>query len=103
MNKIFLSILIVLLPVTLMAAAMLPGDAANGKKVHDNNCLNCHAQIDDQDPDMLYLDEDRRISDIGSLMNQVSSCNSYQETGLSEDEIDDVVKYLNESFYEFDD
>lgn len=103
MNKIFLSILIVLLPVTLMAAAMLPGDAANGKKLHDNNCQSCHVQLTDGEPDMLYLDDDRRISDIGSLMNQVSSCNSYQETGLSENEVDDVVNYLNESFYMFED
>jgi hypothetical protein len=34
-------------------------------------------------------------------MGRVKFCNTQLKTGMSKDELNDVVKYLNESFYKF--
>ena len=99
-----LTALLFLLPINLMAAALLPGDADNGKKLHDDNsCLGCHAQMTGGKPDLLYTRTDRRVTNIGGLIGQVGGCNKMQKVGLDENGVNDVVKYLNESFYKFRD
>lgn len=99
-----LSALILVLPLNAMAAALLPGDAENGKKLHDSNsCLSCHAQMTGGKPDMLYTRTDRKVNNLGQLIGQVSGCNRMQKVGLDENGVNDVVKYLNESFYKFSD
>jgi len=96
--------LIFILPVNLMAAALLPGDTENGKKLHDSSsCLSCHSQMTSGKPDMLYTRSDRRVTSLGGLIKQVNGCNSMQKVGLDENNVNDVVKYLNESFYKFSD
>ena len=103
MRKLF-TLFIFLLPVNLMAAALLPGDSANGKKMHDSSsCLSCHSQMTSGKPDMLYTRSDRRVTSLGGLIKQVNGCNSMQKVGLDENSVNDVVKYLNESFYKFSD
>ncbi|MEA1890664.1 MAG: hypothetical protein U9N50_12920 [Pseudomonadota bacterium] len=104
MNIKILSVLILLLPLNLMAAALLPGDAVNGKKIHDSNsCMSCHTQMTGGKPDLLYTRTDRRVSDLGGLIKQVAGCNKMQKVGLDENAVNDVVKYLNKSFYQFAD
>jgi len=99
-----LTTLLFILPVNLMAAALLPGDAAKGEKLHnDNSCLSCHAQMTGGKPDILYTRTDRRVTNIGGLIGQVGGCNKMQKVGLDENGVNDVVKYLNESFYKFSD
>jgi len=104
MNIKFFTVLTILLPLNLMAGALLPGEAENGKKLHDgNSCMSCHTQMTDGKPDLLYTRADRKVTDLGGLINQVSGCNKMQKVGLNESGVDDVVKYLNESFYKFSD
>jgi cytochrome c553 len=104
MKMKIITVLILTLPVNLMAAALLPGDAENGKKLHDgNSCLSCHSQMTGGKPDMLYTRANRRVTNLGGLIGQVGGCNSMQKVGLDENAVNDVVKYLNESFYKFSD
>ena len=104
MNMRLLTALLLVLPVNAMAVALLPGDADNGKKLHDStSCLACHTQMTGGKPDMLYTRKDRKVTNLGALIKQVSGCNSMQKVGLDEDGVNDVVKYLNESFYKFSD
>jgi cytochrome c2 len=103
-KKILTALIFTALPVNLMAAALLPGDAENGKKLHDgNSCMSCHTQMTGGKPDMLYTRADRRVTNLGGLIGQVSGCNRMQKVGLDENGVNDVVKYLNESFYKFSD
>ncbi len=104
MNIKFFTAMLLTLPLNLMAAALLPGDAENGKKLHDSNsCMSCHSQMTGGKPDLLYTRADRRVSDLGGLIKQVDGCNKMQKVGLDENAVNDVVKYLNESFYQFGD
>jgi len=104
MKTLLFSTLILTLPVSSFAAALLPGDAENGKSLHDSSsCLSCHSQMTDGKPDMLYTRPDHRVSSLGGLIKQVNGCNTMQKVGLDESGVNDVVKYLNDTFYKFSD
>ena len=77
-----------------MAAALLPGDAANGKRLHAGGCLACHDS-------RVYTRPDRKLKTVEGLMGQVRMCNQQLNTNLSREQLNDIVKYLNESFYKF--
>ena len=99
-----LTALLLLLPLNLIAAALLPGDVERGKKLHNSNsCQSCHTQMTGGKPDMLYTRSDRRVKSLGGLISQVGGCNRMQKVGLDEEGLNDVVKYLNETFYKFTD
>ena len=74
--------------------AMLMGDAANGKTLHNANCTSCH----DSSP---YTRTNRSVNSIEALVGRVNGCNRQLETNLNKDQINDIVKYLNDTFYKF--
>ena len=75
-------------------AALLPGDAAKGKALHDKQCTACHDS-------KMYTRADRRVKTVEGLIGQVNSCVRQTGAKLDSKQIDDVVKYLDESFYKF--
>ena len=91
------SILATLLLITASAAqadALLLGDAAKGKALHGRHCTGCHATG-------VYTRPDRGVRSVEGLTGRVRLCNTQLKTGLSNDELNDLVRYLNESFYRF--
>jgi mono/diheme cytochrome c family protein len=75
-------------------AAPLPGSAAEGKKVHEANCLSCH-------DDSVYKRQDRSVKNFDGLTRQINNCGHAVDSTLGNDKIDDLVKYLNETYYKF--
>lgn len=75
-------------------AALLPGDAAKGKALHDKQCVACH-------DNKVYTRSDRRVKTVEGLMGRVNGCVRQTGAKLDSKHIDDVIKYLNESFYKF--
>lgn len=87
-----------ILPVAWAAAAdtaLLPGNAAAGKKLHAANCVSCH-------DDKVYTRSPRRVNSVGGLIGQVEFCNQQLKKGLSKDQLNDLVAYLNETYYKFE-
>ena len=82
------------------SGAMLLGDSANGKTIHDEKCLGCHS-AKFKDPAQIYLRSPRRVNTIEGLMKQVPFCSKQTGANLNEQEINDVIKYLNEAYYKF--
>ena len=76
-------------------AALLPGDAAKGKAVHDKQCSACHDTG-------VYTRADRRVKSVEGLIGQVNNCVRQTGVKLDRDQINDLVKYLDESFYKFE-
>ena len=76
------------------AQSLLLGDAAKGKKLHDSQCTACHDT-------RVYTRKDRRIRTVEGLLAQVQTCNKQLKKGLGNDEINDLVKYLNDTYYKF--
>jgi CxxC motif-containing protein (DUF1111 family) len=84
----------ILLSMALRAQSALPGDSAEGKKLHDANCTTCHSTS-------VYTRQDRKLKSLAALSKQVASCTHMAQVALTEDEQKSVVEYLNQQFYKF--
>ena len=91
------SILCVTLLILLMSrayAAALPGDSADGKRLHDANCMGCHNSD-------IYARKNRIVQSLDALEKQLVSCSHMAKAEFSTNEMQDVLKYLNDQFYHF--
>ncbi|HPE58954.1 MAG: hypothetical protein KDI15_11460 [Thiothrix sp.] len=82
-----------LLSTTVLAAQP---DPENGRKLFsESRCLSCHG-ID------VFTRIDRKVKNIQQLESRVRSCDANLSTNWFDDQILDVVAYLNQMFYKFD-
>ncbi len=72
---------------------------AHGKDLHDANCLSCHSSLMGGNPNVIYTRSDRRVNSIDGLRKQVTRCKTTVGVPWPEDQIEDVVEYLNQNFY----
>lgn len=77
------------------SAVTTAADIENGKQLHDENCLRCHKPV-------VYTREDRMVNSYEELHERVRQCEIMAEMAWFDEEIDDVVAYLNDAFYQFD-
>jgi mono/diheme cytochrome c family protein len=77
------------------------GDAKRGKALHSENCISCHANAFGGDGTAIYTRPDRKIESYEGLETQVTRCKTALDVAWPQDQIDDVVTYLNETFYKF--
>lgn len=80
----------------------IAADIQRGKQLHDENCLKCHTSIMGGDPNSIYTREDHRMTSLAALDKQVRRCKTSLGVSWPDDQIDDVVAYLNQTFYKFD-
>ncbi len=92
-------ILCVLLIATAFSAQ---ADIKNGKELHDSNCTSCHINLQGGDGTGIYTRENRRIESYPALIKQVKRCRDSMGMPWPKEHIDDVVEYLNTSFYKFE-
>ncbi len=85
-----------------IAHAFLLGDAENGEQLHRKNCQGCHAQRFGDDGSEIYTRPNHSVKTIEGLMGQVEFCNKQISLGLKDDDINDLVLYLNDNFYKFE-
>ena len=85
---------------TLLLSCLLvsaPGQAAdidNGKKLHEERCTRCHGSE-------VYTRSNRRVKSFDKLASQVRFCKNQTGVMWFDDEVNDVIHYLNDSFYQF--
>lgn len=75
-------------------AAVLPGNATEGKKLHDANCVSCHN-------DSVYKRKDRQVKNLDELTQQINSCGHAGNITIGKPQANDLVKYLNDTYYKF--
>ena len=80
---------------TLSAHAAVPGNEAEGKRLHDANCTGCHDTA-------VYTRKEHRVRSLDALKQQVENCTHMAQKEFSSAERQDIVKYLNEQFYRFE-
>lgn len=90
----FISILVLISPYA-------NADIKNGKELHDSNCTNCHVDLQGGDGTGIYTRENNRIETYPALIKQVKRCRDSLGVAWPENHVDDVVEYLNSSFYKF--
>jgi cytochrome c553 len=76
------------------AHAAVPGDGAEGKRLHDANCTGCHDTS-------VYTRKDHRVRSLDGLKQQVENCTHMAQKEFLPAERQDIVKYLNDQFYRF--
>jgi len=86
---------------SLASPALLADDVAQGKSLHDENCVRCHINLMGGDGTKIYTRPDRRIEDLPGLKTQVKRCRDSLGFPWPDNQVDDVVSYLNSSFYKF--
>jgi hypothetical protein len=86
------SLLILLMPSS--AYAELPGDSADGKRLHDANCMGCHDTG-------IYTRKDRLVRSLDALKKQLGNCSHMAKKEFSAIETQNIIRYLNDQFYQF--
>jgi len=90
------------LTLTILASPALAADIERGKSLHDDNCVDCHISMQGGDGSGIYTRPDRRIDSLPALSSQVNRCKNSMGISWPQDQIDDVVAYLNSSYYKFE-
>jgi mono/diheme cytochrome c family protein len=87
-----------ILTISLAAAiCSAPGYAANGdnvQKLYEQHCVSCHGTE-------LYTREDRKVTSLPALKQQVRRCETALGLRWFDEEIADVAQFLNEHYYRF--
>ncbi|MDH3634546.1 MAG: cytochrome c [Gammaproteobacteria bacterium] len=78
----------------LCLGSLQAADIDNGDDLHFSNCTGCH------DPSV-YTRDNRRVRDLAQLGTQVRFCKDTLELTWFDDEVEDVVGYLNQTYYHF--
>ena len=87
------SLFILLMP-SVACAAALTGDSADGKRLHDANCMGCHDT-------RIYTRKDRLVGSLDGLQRRLSDCSHMAKKEFSAIETQNILKYLNDQFYQF--
>lgn len=72
-----------------------------GKELHDGYCISCHASMLGGDGTAIYTRVERRIDSMEALQHQVRRCKTSLDASWPDDQVDDLLEYLNQTFYKF--
>lgn len=78
----------------LHAQSVQADSATDAKSLHNNHCVRCH-------DDSVYIRENRRITSYAALEHQVKRCELPAKVSWSDDQVQGVVDFLNDSYYGF--
>ena len=90
--KSILGVSLVILLMPSAYAAELPGDSADGKRLHDANCMGCHDTA-------IYTRKERLIHSLDTLKERLGDSHMANQE-FSVIETQNITKYLND-FYQF--
>ena len=87
------------IPIALMLTAgfIVSADAAdldNGDDLHMTDCTGCHDST-------VYTRENRRVQNLPRLGKQVRFCRDNLGIAWFDDEVEDVIHYLDQTYYHF--
>gem|GEM_PF-678800 len=89
------AVLFVMSALLLVQSAWAAPDPVNGQKLFAaSQCLNCHGTE-------VFSRPDRKVKSLAELESQVRRCDANLPTNWYDDEILDVVAYLNKTYYKF--
>ena len=86
--------LTLLLFFTVLPGSALAADIENGNDLHFEHCTGCHGAE-------VYTRTDRKMRDLAQLGKQVRFCQNVVGVTWFDDEVDDVIEYLNATYYHF--
>lgn len=91
----------ILITSLLLSSSAIYADINNGKELHNANCTSCHISIQGGNGSGIYTRENNRIETHPALIKQVNRCRDSLGMQWPEPHVNDVVEYLNTTFYKF--
>lgn len=85
----------------LLGGAAHAADAKRGQQMVEGNCVSCHASMFGGDGSSIYTRPDRKVKSLAGLTKQVNFCKTTLGMQWFDDEVADVVGYLNDKYYKF--
>ena len=86
-----------------LAGPFEEGNTKNGNVLHGENCRSCHdSMFPNGKGDDIYDEDLRKIKSSKALYSMVEFCANNNGLGWFEEENTDVSKYLNQTFYKFE-
>jgi len=86
--------LILLVSIIIVTASANAADIDNGSELHADKCTACHDSS-------LYIRENIRVQTLPRRGSQVRFCKDNLGITWFDDEVEDVVGYLNKNYYHF--
>jgi mono/diheme cytochrome c family protein len=84
---------------TVHAAAT--ADVQAGEKLVKSHCISCHASSFGGDGSGIYTRDYRKVRSLNGLKAQVTNCNTMLNLKWFDDDEQQVVQYLNQTYYHF--
>ncbi|MCP4331683.1 MAG: cytochrome c [Gammaproteobacteria bacterium] len=78
----------------LMLGSAQAADLENGDDLHFEHCTGCHDSA-------VYTRASRNVQSLDRLGTQVRFCKNSLSLTWFDDEVDDVIAYLNQAYYHF--
>lgn len=72
-----------------------------GKQLVQKHCISCHASSYGGDGSEIYKREYRKVRSFKGLEAQVRNCNTMLNLKWFDDEEQQVIQYLNQTYYHF--
>jgi mono/diheme cytochrome c family protein len=72
-----------------------------GEKLVKTHCISCHASSYGGDGSGIYTREYRKVRSLNGLKAQVTNCNTMLNLKWFDDDEQQVVQYLNHTYYHF--
>lgn len=82
-------------------AAPAAGDPAEGRKLVESKCEQCHHNKTMGDAKAIYLRKDRKVTSWEKLKAQVAACNTQLNLGLFPEDEEHIAAFLNQAYYKF--
>ena len=86
---------LILIGVLVATSPAVVADVARGKALHDEHCMKCHDTG-------VYSRDNRFIKNREALAKQVQRCQLSAGAQWFDENVNDVVEYLNATFYKFE-
>ena len=78
----------------LFATTARAADPARGQQLQEKHCMSCHDNA-------VYTRKERKVTSLDGLQKQVRRCELTLGLQWFDEDVDDVVAYLNQNFYQF--
>ncbi len=102
MQKHFALTLAVSLSGLLFATASQAADWQRGEQLHSSQCVACHAARFADNGAEIYTRDKRRVQSFEGLQRQVNRCKNNLQIVWFDEDVADVVAYLNRQYYKFE-
>ncbi|MGP1718399.1 MAG: c-type cytochrome [Methylophilus sp.] len=99
MKALVITVLSALLVTPVHAASK--ADFQAGEKLVKTHCISCHASSFGGDGSGIYTREYRKVRSLNGLKAQVTNCNTMLNLKWFDDDEQQVVQYLNQTYYHF--